>query len=712
MASSSSQQSRLRPGAWLCARRLLFIVLLLGAVCAGIFSDFLLTVRLKTTSGGQEAPSETKVVIDNLAPARSLKTGDEVAVREDFVTDSTPPVKVQAGSRGLVLRVDEEGDAEINFVGLSREWVYSSKFPNLGVIGGSAESATSNTAVAPAPTAPAVSQVEREPEKDKAQAFRAAAKAAIAAQAKKAAGVSTGDAKDLPSDASQSAPAPMPKAPAPAPKKPKKVGPYKPLLHAAGQECQVQALELGNLPKVEDCDKMVAEESACGGYFMFSQEHPDWKCRCCDVGGESNGPKAPVWSVYKAQLEKSLPEAESSNGDKAKLHSKGHECDDQAFNFGKVNSPEECDALTAEKSVCGAHFMFSKLHPDWGCRCCSRTGADDGPDSSNWNVYAVRAPLPENRKALPPAAVLNPSIGLPLVEGPRPKWLVKEDGLIMDGRPTQHGGILILQAVLMDASKGWGKKQGFRPRWLRAILAANREHARKFGHALIVRSRPTEPQVTAWQKRQCNKKSPEVCRKDNERENYNWEKHLMLAEYLLSPQNFTHVMMLDADAAFIRQDHDTLAMIIELMEKNKKDLFLTDEDWLKYGEGRINGGLIVAKNTAFTRGLFQDTFDAHILGPTPLKSWRIGLEHVVCSSNEQICLNDLWKGGRGAHFAEFTMMAGGKKWNHGAEVGGFDDPGVEILHFMGGSKGTADKVLCDGSRDVTGEGPKGYGCKQ
>merc|ERR1712004_538569 len=94
-------------------------------------------------------------------------------------------------------------------------------------------------------------------------------------------------------------------------------------------------------------------------------------------------------------------------------------------------------------------------------------------------------------------------------------------------------------------------------------------------------------------------------------------------------------------------------MIFELMDKKKKDLFLTDEDWLKYGEGRINGGLIVAKNTPFTRALFQDTFDAHILGPTPLKHWRIGVQGAVCSSNEQICLNDLWKGGHGAHFAEF-----------------------------------------------------------
>merc|ERR1719343_101535 len=170
--------------------------------------------------------------------------------------------------------------------------------------------------------------------------------------------------------------------------------------------------------------------------------------------------------------------------------------------------------------------------------------------------------------------------------------------------------------------------------------------------------------------------------------------------------------MLDADAAFIQPNHETVNEIIGILEKNGKALFLTDEDWLKYGEGRINGGLIMAKNTEFTRALFQDTFDAHVSGPAPLKRWRIGVRGVVCSSNEQICLNDLWKGGRGEIFSDHTMMAGGTKWNHGAESGGFDDPKVEILHFMGGSKGTAGEVLCDGSRDVTGEGPEGYGCKK
>merc|ERR1711957_331750 len=90
-----------------------------------------------------------------------------------------------------------------------------------------------------------------------------------------------------------------------------------------------------------------------------------------------------------------------------------------------------------------------------------------------------------------------------------------------------------------------------------------------------------------------------------------------------------------------------------VLEKKKKDLFLTDEDWLLNGQGRINGGLMLAKNTPFTRNLFQDTFHAHIMGPAHLKNWKIGIKELECSSNEQICLNDLWRGSGKDIFAPF-----------------------------------------------------------
>lgn len=187
----------------------------------------------------------------------------------------------------------------------------------------------------------------------------------------------------------------------------------------------------------------------------------------------------------------------------------------------------------------------------------------------------------------------------------------------------------------------------------------------------------------------------------------------MMAEYLTSPQGFTHVLMLDADAALVNLHHDTLRQIAGIMDRKGKDIFLTDEDWLEYGEGRINGGLMFAKNTAFTQGLFQDTFDAHISGNARHKDWRIGIPELECSSNEQICLNDLYRGAGKKWFEPKAMMASGKTYNRGAERGGekhINDMEVEVMHWMGGSKSSAGAALCRGT-DRTEGGPSGYGCK-
>lgn len=330
------------------------------------------------------------------------------------------------------------------------------------------------------------------------------------------------------------------------------------------------------------------------------------------------------------------------------------------------DGPPLLDRLPRVTVPVAPHKLTGDAAPDAPHELTEMYGKPDKHQNQHFDTDRVAGEAPLGGvagEALPSAAAVDPFIGLPIAPGPRPPWLAKDDGLVIDARskPESGGGILILQAVFMDASGVWGKKQGFRPRWLRAILSTNREHARRHGHALVLRAKPTQPQLTSWQTKRCGKKSKDQCTRDNERENYNWEKHLMLADYLLSPQAFTHVLMLDADAAFIQPQHNTLQDIAGMLDRKQKDLFLTDEDWLKYDEGRINCGLVMARNSKFTQALFQDTFDAHVMGPTPLKNWRIGVKNVVCSSNEQICLNDLWRGGRGPIFSDHAMMAGGKR---------------------------------------------------
>jgi len=321
--------------------------------------------------------------------------------------------------------------------------------------------------------------------------------------------------------------------------------------------------------------------------------------------------------------------------------------------------------------------------------------------------------------------------GLPWVKGERAKWLVRDDGLITDARTEQEktngGGMLLVHLVSQDASSFWETQKPQRPDWLRAILAANRHHVQEYGHALAGRWKSFQPQVTDWQAKKCiaQKVDEAKCQRDNERENLNWEKHLMLLDYLESPQNFSHVLMMDADAAFVRPDLDTMRRLAALLEEKEKDLFLSDEDWLKHGEGRINGGVVFAKNTNFTRALFKDLWECHrnlrIEKPRTLHDGGMG-----CGGNEMDALNE-WHGRKG--MKEKMHVAGGKRWNRGGEVLfrkseqdaddkmnelGMKDPNLEIMHFMGSAKMGAPDVICrmkyGMTWNLTMEGPDGYGC--
>jgi len=321
------------------------------------------------------------------------------------------------------------------------------------------------------------------------------------------------------------------------------------------------------------------------------------------------------------------------------------------------------------------------------------------------------------------------AVGLPVIsEGVRPGWLLKQDSLVVEG--SQQGGVLLVQLVLPDPYGDWAKPGDTRrPQWLRAVLSTNRAHVRKNGHNMALRSRTSEPLLTPWQIDRCNREgqSIEQCQSVNERENYNWEKHLIMMEYLENPANFSHVVVMDADAALVRPDHDTLAMMAAVLDAEGKDVFLTDEDWMINGKGRINGGILFAKNTEFSQHFFRDTFSAHLRGDVPdeLRAWHIPGLRAVCVSNEQLCLADVWQGGRAPEVAQHVILMSGRKYNRGAcvldECGdavdqhmrqlGLKDPDLEVIHFMGGTKNSAATFLCQSSgRDLTGEGPEGYGC--
>lgn len=279
--------------------------------------------------------------------------------------------------------------------------------------------------------------------------------------------------------------------------------------------------------------------------------------------------------------------------------------------------------------------------------------------------------------------------------------------------------MLLLQPVLADGRKEWGGRKAARPRWLRTILSVNRAHARRHGHAVVVRWKPTLRFPCPWQDTECNSKEPERervnCWLNLERENFNWEKHQMMLDYLRSSQNFTHVLVLDADAALVHETHDTLRQIAADLETAGKDIFFTNEDWIGdvSSKTRINGGFLFAKNTAFTRSLFEDLLDAHWYGPRNRQRPRIGGDVMLgCSSNEQLCISSIQ---RRPEFSSRIIMESGKIYNCGTNgitmkqlLRG--DPKLEVMHFMGGAKSSADSAFCGARKNLLDADGVEYGC--
>jgi len=318
-------------------------------------------------------------------------------------------------------------------------------------------------------------------------------------------------------------------------------------------------------------------------------------------------------------------------------------------------------------------------------------------------------------------------MGLPVSNGMQPAWLLNDDRLVVgSGIPSNSGfRILLVLTLIMDQGNniwGQGRSQNLqRPLWLRACLVTNLLHLARHGHTMIIRWKPTL-QLSEFYVGICHQRRIGNCAAQFDREMLNWEKEKGLLDYLESQEGFTHVFAMDSDAAFVHQQHDTLDLMAKALQQAGKDLFLADEDWLMSGKGRINGGLVFAKNTNFTRALFRDMLDAHHKGA--IATSGSGLGRVSCGGNEQQCLNSL-KGK--SVFASKTLVMSGKVWNRGGCVLltcgrgggasdpsmkrlGLGDPSVEIMHFMGGSKPIAVSALCKGNAHYTKGWPDGYAC--
>lgn len=73
--------------------------------------------------------------------------------------------------------------------------------------------------------------------------------------------------------------------------------------------------------------------------------------------------------------------------DWGKTWSKGRECGTQQKNLGTFNSAMACAMQVEKEKDCGPVFMWSKIYPSWGCRCCKYGKADHGNENELWDLY-------------------------------------------------------------------------------------------------------------------------------------------------------------------------------------------------------------------------------------------------------------------------------------------------------------------------------------
>jgi len=208
---------------------------------------------------------------------------------------------------------------------------------------------------------------------------------------------------------------------------------------------------------------------------------------------------------------------------------------------------------------------------------------------------------------------------------------------------------------------------------------------------------------TSWQREHCFRAKhgdPEgalKCEANSDRENNCWEKSAMVLRYL-EEFGAPHVLLLDADAALVHRERDTVANLISELDSAGKDLLLANEDYKKRGGAdRINCAMMFVKNTAFTRRLFASLVRTHVEGGSRCKS-------------ECNCLQEWLKSD--PELKQRLLVVSGLRYNRqectfrcctacptntaldGLNQTPRDDPTMEVLHFVSGnSRGSVRHFL-------------------
>lgn len=287
------------------------------------------------------------------------------------------------------------------------------------------------------------------------------------------------------------------------------------------------------------------------------------------------------------------------------------------------------------------------------------------------------------------------------------------DDTVVKGTSNMVMGMVLIpeEAGPAPGTLGFGTKNSL-PQWLEIANDRNQKHCERHGHSLVIRKKTTlgEPDYQSpFCQSHLNDESFEECKTRYERVNNNWEKEAMMLDYLEKP-GVDYVLIMDVDAVLVQPSADTIRNMARELERSKRDVLLTDEDWRERGQGHLNGGVLFAKSTDYARAFFRDLLKSHALGmrnPGPAPK---------CQGNEQLCLQACFDPRHRPYpnGEEQILIASGARFNRGSctmnrcprqrgetrlQGKRLDDPELEIMHFMGMMKDTMVDIL---ARNGTG----------
>lgn len=276
------------------------------------------------------------------------------------------------------------------------------------------------------------------------------------------------------------------------------------------------------------------------------------------------------------------------------------------------------------------------------------------------------------------------------------------------------GGVLVAQALLRSGAETDRDPEGTAwPKSLVKVLASTARYARRHNYTHMVRT-SVATKVPPWLEKMCRvqglfsrgtpmdkSRGVDRCYSENYRDIATWEKMSILHDYLeSSKRHYSHVLFIDTDATFVHPERDTVRELVELMDRQNRSLLAADENWRPAGNGprNVNTGVMMVRNTEYARTLLRKLLEAH-------QDPYTANQH-DCRLNEQRCLSMFIGTGKACNWGhcnwvnkEHILIMEGMRYNrHPVKPcvltrksdQDCNTSGVDIVHFMGSSKGATN----------------------